>query len=144
MKLALHQLCLETSHPIQVIDITAQVRGLVDESGIRDGLLTVISNHTTAFVSLNESEARLQEDMVEFLTRFAPKGAAYRHDLEPVDDRPNAHAHLAGLFMSASQSIPLSGGKLVLGAWQAILFVEMDGPREARTVNVHVLGEGHE
>jgi len=140
MKAVLRELRLKTSAPIQVIDMTSQARGLVEQSGIRDGLLTVISNHTTAFISLNESEARLHEDMVEFLARFAPKGAAYRHDLEPVDDRPNAHAHLAGLFMNSSESIPVDGAKLVPGAWQGILFVELDGPREARSVYVHILG----
>jgi secondary thiamine-phosphate synthase enzyme len=141
MKFVLRELRLKTSAPLQVIDVTAEARGLLEESGIRDGLFTVISNHTTAFISLNESEARLHEDMVEFLARLAPKGAAYRHDLEPVDDRPNAHAHLAGLLMNSSESIPVSGGKLVFGAWQAILFVELDGPRQSRAVHMHVLGE---
>lgn len=142
MEAGFHLLRLRTSDPIQVIDITPQVRALVEESGVGDGLLTVISSHTTAFVNLNESEARLGEDMVEFLSRFAPKGAGYRHDVQPVDDRPNAHAHLAGLFMNASASIPIRAGRLLLGGWQSILFVELDGPREAREVQVQILGEG--
>jgi secondary thiamine-phosphate synthase enzyme len=137
----LSELRLATAAPIQLIDVTEQVRVLLEASGVRNGLLTVISGHTTAFVAINELEPHLQADMVDFLTRIAPPGADYGHDRAPVDDRPNAHAHLAGLFMNASESIPIVDGRLVLGAWQSILFVELDGPREARSVNVHILGE---
>ncbi len=141
MKFFLSKLHLVTTEPIQVLDITAQVIGLLEQSGVRNGLLTLISNHTTAFVNLNELESNLQRDMVEFLRRVAPAGGNYRHDEDPVDDRPNAHAHLAGLFMNATESIPVTDGRLLLGGWQSILFVDLDGPREARTVHVHILGE---
>ena len=142
MQIALREIRIGTHAPIQVIDISAQVRALLDESGVKEGLLTLISSHTTAFVSLNESEPRLHEDMVDFLTRLAPREAGYRHDVSPVDDRHNAHSHLLGLFMTASQSIPIVRGELLLGGWQAILFIELDGPRACRTVQVQILGAG--
>lgn len=141
MKPFLESIRLETKDPIEVIDITERVKALLGRSGCRNGLLTLISGHTTAFVNLNESEAELQRDMVDFLRRIAPGGAGYRHDVAPVDDRPNAHAHLAGLFMTGSQSIPVVDGELLLGGWQSILFVELDGPRGSREVRCHILGE---
>jgi secondary thiamine-phosphate synthase enzyme len=104
-------------------------------------LVTLISNHTTAYVTLNESESNLQRDMTDLLAKVAPPNAGYGHDLDPVDGRANAHAHLVGLFMNASETIPLIDGRLLLGTWQSILFVELDGPREERSVHVHVLGE---
>lgn len=141
MKFLLSQISLATKEPVQVVDITENVRALLDESGISRGLVTLISNHTTAFICVNEREIELQRDMVEFLTRVAPRGAGYRHDVHPVDDRQNAHAHLAGLFMNASEGIPVTDGRLLLGDWQSILFIELDGPREVRSVHVQILGE---
>jgi len=141
MKFSLSEISLATTERIQVVDITEKVRKLLDESGISQGLLTLISNHTTAFVGVNEREIELQRDMVEFLSKVAPRGAGYRHDVHPVDDRQNAHAHLAGLFMNASESIPVTDGRLLLGHWQSILFFELDGPREARIIHAQILGE---
>ncbi|MFZ1539490.1 MAG: secondary thiamine-phosphate synthase enzyme YjbQ [Chromatiaceae bacterium] len=142
MKSVLKEVRLATNEPIQVIDITSQVKDLLVLSKVRNGLLTLISSHTTAFVSLNECESGLQQDMVDYLDRVAPGGAGYRHDVNPVDGRQNAHAHLAGLFLSPSVSIPVVSGGLLLGDWQSILFIELDGPREMRTVHVHIFGLG--
>jgi secondary thiamine-phosphate synthase enzyme len=122
------------------MDITTQVKQLLAGSGVSNGQLTLISSHTTAFVSLNEFEPGLQQDMVEYLDRVAPPGAGYRHDVNPVDGRLNAHSHLAGLFLNPSLSIPIVKGKLLLGGWQSILFIELDGPRETRSVHVQILG----
>ncbi len=122
------------------MDITTQVKQLLAGSGVSNGQLTLISSHTTAFVSLNEFEPGLQQDMVEYLDRVAPPGAGYRHDVNPVDGRLNAHSHLAGLFLNPSLSIPIVKGKLLLGGWQSILFIELDGPRETRSLHVQILG----
>lgn len=140
MKTILTEIRLETTEPIQIIDISHQVKELLFRSQVGEGLLTLISSHTTAFVSLNECEPGLQQDMVDFLVRVAPRGASYRHDVNPVDGRQNAHSHLAGLFLSPSVSIPVVGGGLLMGDWQSILFIELDGPRAMRSVHVHIIG----
>ncbi|MGB4335511.1 MAG: secondary thiamine-phosphate synthase enzyme YjbQ [Chromatiaceae bacterium] len=140
MKIVLQEVRLGTTEPIQVMDITTQVKQLLAGSGVSNGQLTLISSHTTAFVSLNEFEPGLQQDMVEYLDRVAPPGAGYRHDVNPVDGRLNAHSHLAGLFLNPSLSIPIVKGKLLLGGWQSILFIELDGPRETRSLHVQILG----
>ncbi len=141
MKLLRHQLQLATTDPIQVIDITQEVRAWISESGIRDGLLTLMSLHTTARLNLNERELKLQQDMVTFLKRLVPRDGDYLHNLAPVDGRDNAHSHLLGLFMNASETIPVAGGALVMGGWQSIFFIELDGPRECREVQLQLLGE---
>jgi len=123
------------------VDITEAVRRWVESQGIRDGVVTVTSPHTTARIVVNEKDAALQRDMLRHLQWFAPADAAYEHNQHTVDGRDNAHAHLAALFMPASESLLLADGKLQLGTWQALFFVELDGPRERREVHVQVLGE---
>jgi secondary thiamine-phosphate synthase enzyme len=141
MKIFREKLQFTTAEPIQVIDITAQVRDWAKSAGIREGLLTLISPHTTARVNLNESEAQLHRDMVTFLKRLVPRDGDYLHNLAPVDDRDNAHAHLLGLFMNASETIPVADGELLLGGWQSIFFIELDGPRARREVQLQIMGE---
>ena len=109
MRIVRHRLVLATTAPIQVIDITERVQSLLETFGVRDGLLTLISPHTTARINLNEREEMLQRDMVAFLETLAPKDLDYLHNRNPVDDRPNAHAHLLGLSMNATETIPIAG-----------------------------------
>jgi secondary thiamine-phosphate synthase enzyme len=141
MKILREKLQLTTTEPLQVIDITAEIRDWARGTGIREGLLTLISPHTTARVNLNEREAQLHRDMVTFLKRLVPRDGDYLHNLAPVDDRDNAHAHLLGLFMNASETIPVANGELLMGGWQSIFFIELDGPRERREVQLQILGE---
>jgi len=135
----LHRLHLNTTRPIEFIDLTESVREWVRTTGVRSGLLTVLSPHTTARITLNEREPALQRDMVHFLEQLAPSDRAYGHNQAPVDDRLNAHAHLLGLFLNASESIPVVEGELVLGGWQSLFLLELDGPRTGREVVLHLL-----
>jgi secondary thiamine-phosphate synthase enzyme len=140
LKVLRYRIELATVEPIEIVDITGKVREQVASSGIRDGLLTLISPHTTARVNLNEREPQLQRDMVTQLKRFVPRDGDWLHNLAPVDDRDNAHAHLLGLFMNSSETVPVAGGELVLGSWQSIFFIELDGPRERRGVELQIFG----
>ena len=142
MRFHCESLTLPTISPIQIIDVTDKVRDLLSANPVRNGHLILTSSHTTAFVALNERETMLQQDMLDFLSRVAPPGAGYRHDREPVDGRPNAHSHLIGLFMNASEIIPIADGELLLGGWQSIFFIELDGPREERKLRIQIAGEG--
>ena len=140
MHVTYDQIELATGSPLEVIDITAQVRERLAASGLRDGVVTLLSRHTTARVNLNEREVQLQRDMVTFLERLVPKDGDYLHNLAPVDDRDNAHSHLLGLFINASEMIPVRGGELMLGEWQSVFFIELDGPRPNRQVLLQYLG----
>jgi secondary thiamine-phosphate synthase enzyme len=140
MKIIHQQITLETAAPIAVIDITAQVRELCRATCMRDGLVTLISPHTTAHINLNEHEPALQQDMLDFLSRFVPRAGDYRHNRHPVDGRDNAHSHLMGLFMNATETIPIVNGDLMLGGWQSIFFIELDGPRVQRRVLLQFIG----
>jgi secondary thiamine-phosphate synthase enzyme len=131
---------LRTEKPIEIIDITREAEDAVAASGLQDGLLTLVSRHTTACLNINEREELLLEDIETFLKRLAPRDGNYLHNLQPVDGRDNAHSHLLGLFMNTTETIPFSEGKLMLGRWQSIFFVELDGPRPERTVLMQATG----
>lgn len=132
---------LRTAAPIEIIDITALVQTRFQGHGIVHGQVTLFSPHTTAFVCLNEKEPMLQRDMLDFLHGLVPADSDFRHNREPVDGRLNAHSHLLGLLMTASQTIPVADGRLLLGGWQSIFFIELDGPRDERRLLMQVSGE---
>jgi secondary thiamine-phosphate synthase enzyme len=130
-----------TTRPIDIVDITEEVRSALEASGLRQGTVTVLSRHTTACININEREPHLVQDMITFLKRLVPRDGDYLHNLEPVDGRDNAHAHLLGLFMNSTESIPFAEGRMLLGEWQSIFLVELDGPRDNRQVFVQIQGE---
>lgn len=131
----------KTTRPIEVIDITAEVRAALQATGLKEGTVTLLSRHTTACININEKEERLQQDMATFLKRFIPKDGEWLHNLETIDGRDNAHSHLLGMLMNSSETIPFSEGRLMLGEWQSVFFIELDGPRPRREVLVHIQGE---
>ena len=141
MKILRTRIEFETVEPIQILDMTGQVRDWLKTTGVREGLLMVTSPHTTARVNVNEREAQLQKDMVTYLKRLVPCDGDWLHNLATVDGRDNAHSHILGLFMNSSESIPVAGGKMILGGWQSIFFVELDGPRERRALELQIMGE---
>lgn len=139
MEHSINRITLKTRRPVEIIDITGRVREVLRGSGVRDGVLNVITQHTTAAVMISEKEEGLQKDMLEFLKQIAPPGADYTHNRTNVDGRENTHSHLLAMFMNPSLTIPVDGGELALGGWQSIFFVELDGPRDERTVVVQAV-----
>lgn len=127
---------VETRERTEVVDVTGLVEGAVRTSGVHEGVAVVQTPHTTTAVVINEREGRLMQDLLDWAARMAPDGAGYRHD----GTDGNAHAHLRGIMMGASVSVPVTEGRLALGTWQSVLFVELDGPR-SRRLNVQVLGD---
>ena len=140
MQIITHTVKRRTTKPIQIIDITAEVSAALLYSGLERGQITLISRHTTAFININEKEDQLLEDMETYLKRLVPKDGNYLHNLNPIDGRHNAHSHLLGLFMNSSETIPFAEGKMLLGEWQSIFFIELDGPREERSILLQISG----
>ena len=135
-----------TAEGVSFFDVTEEVAGVVARSGIRDGLVSVQSLHTTAAVVVNEAEPLLLQDLAAVLERLAPRHLAYRHDdfevrtvnLQP-DEPANGHAHAKALFLRASETVAVEDGRPRLGRWQRVFLVELDRPR-ARSLSVTVLG----
>lgn len=141
-------LFLDTSKAPEFIDITDEVQAVIAESGVRFGQVTVTSCHTTAAIRVNENEPLLLEDMARLLHTIAPHDGSYDHNdfsrrtvnLEE-EECANGHAHCQHLFLSTSETLPVLEGKIPLGQWQRIFFIELDRPRQRRVL-VNVLGLG--
>ncbi len=122
---------VSTSKTIEVLDITEKVFSAIEGLEGKAGLIHV--PHTTAAVMVNEFEPNIKQDFETLYSVMVPD-LDYKH--EHVDK--NARAHLSASLIGNSATFPLEGGKPVLGTWQRIIFVELDGPRQ-RDVYVQVL-----
>jgi len=136
---------VDSAEKIEFLDVTDKIHEAVKESRIRNGVITVFTQHTTTAIRINENEDGLMKDIKCFLEKQVPMDCRYEHDeLErrdvPEDEQINAHSHLKSLLMSTSESIPLSGSEPMLGKWQSVFFVELDGPRKRKLI-VQVIGE---
>lgn len=135
---SLRRISVPTSKAPQFVDITGEVQREVDASGVQEGVVLVRSRHTTAGITCMEGDSSIHEDCVELLREQLPLNRRYRHSYEGAE---NATAHL-GVMMDFGDSTwaPVRGGRLDLGTWQRLLFVELCEPRQ-RTVDVAILGE---
>jgi secondary thiamine-phosphate synthase enzyme len=125
-----HTLQFRTRQKYEVVDLTSRVAAVVAKAGLAEGLCTVFVRHATAAIVINENvDAGFRRDIVAALDKLFPEGI-WEHD--KVDD--NGAAHLKAAFLGPSESIPVQGGRLLLGTWQGIALVECDGPREREVV----------
>ncbi len=121
-------------------DLTAKVQAVVARSGARTGLCTVFVQHTSASLVIQENaDPSVLRDLEKWLAGLAPESrTAYEHDAEGPGDMPG---HLRSAVTRTSESIPVTGGKLALGTWQALYLVEHRASPHQRRVVVHVSGE---
>ncbi|MFW5870032.1 MAG: secondary thiamine-phosphate synthase enzyme YjbQ [Candidatus Sumerlaeota bacterium] len=125
---------IETRSRCELLDITAEVRRCVEESGVSNGICTVYCPHTTGAITINENaDPDVRRDLVMGLGRLAPEDWPWRHS------EGNSDAHLKSSLVGASERIIIDEGELVLGTWQGIYFCEFDGPRR-RKVYIQVIG----
>ena len=134
-------LTVPTEERVELIDVTDRLAALVRASGIRDGIVSLWSMHTTFAVFMNESQKALHADIKRLLETMVARDADWMHnDPDHSDcDRFNADAHLRAMLLGHSLTLHVSGGELVLGQWQRVLVAELDGPR-ARTLRVQMMG----
>ena len=142
MKTKLETLALKTEEKQQLINITADLREVVERAGFKDGFVGLFSQHTTAALMVSEFQTALLDDIAGFLVRVVEEDRPYRHNSPEFSDcnRRNAASHLRSMLFNNSVVLPVSGGELVLGQFQSVILAEMDGPRE-RTLKVQFLGE---
>jgi secondary thiamine-phosphate synthase enzyme len=120
-------------------EFTDQVRVFVAGSGIREGLLTLFCRHTSASLVIQENAApAARRDLEAYFERIAPEDGPYEHDDEGPDDMP---AHLRSALTQTQLSIPIQGGKLLLGTWQGIFLFEHRRNTPERQIALHLIGE---
>ena len=125
-----HVLHISTTELKQVVDLTDLVQAVIRQAKLREGLCSVFVTHTTAAVSTGEIGEGTEQDFLQIVEQMIPR-IQFRHAHDPS----HAWSHMASSILGPSLTIPVSAGKLVLGTWQSVMLVELDGPRER---DVHV------
>jgi secondary thiamine-phosphate synthase enzyme len=124
------ELQVQTTQAREMIDITGEVAAIVRGSEVAEGLCNVYVAHATAAIVVNENDdPNVCVDTLDALDKLVPAGV-WRHDR--VDG--NAASHIQAAMLGPSETIPFLDGGLVLGRWQAIMLVELDGPRDRRVI----------
>jgi len=123
---------VRTSEREQILIVTREVDAALASLGATEGICTLVVPHTTCAISVNENaDPDVPRDLVKALRAMIPN-VRFEHG------EGNSDAHLLSMMIGASLSWPYRNGKLVLGTWQGVYFVELDGPRE-RKVSVYVV-----
>ena len=125
---------LNTNKKFQIIDITSKINEL---TAIEEGIVNIFSKHSTSAIVVNENEKGLLEDFEFMLENLIDDEYSWQHDR--IDN--NATSHLKSFLLSSSETLPVKNSKLDLGTWQSVFFVELDGPRSSRTVNLTFIGK---
>ena len=129
---------LDTKGEMDIVDITHEVQKIVDESGIEDGIACIFCPGSTGAITTIEYEDGLLYDLPNALERIAPKNAYYKHEERWHDG--NGHSHVRASLIGPSLTVPIENGKLLLGTWQQIVFVECDIRPRRRKLIVHIVG----
>ncbi len=133
------QISFTTSGAGDIIDITSDVRQIVDHSGMSSGTVTVFAPGATAGITTLEYEPGLLKDFPELMDRLVPPNLRYGHDETWHDG--NGFSHLRSALVGPSLTVPFVAGKLTLGTWQQIVFLEFDNRARHRQVVLQVMGE---
>jgi secondary thiamine-phosphate synthase enzyme len=125
---------IQTTSRTELVDITDRVCAVIKESCTENGICVISTRHTTSGIIINENEAGVRSDILDMLETLVPENKSYAHN--QLDN--NADAHLRAVLVGGSEIIPIEDGRPVLGTWQSVFFVELDGPR-TRYVDVKIL-----
>ena len=139
MSVVTKQISLQTTGETDMIDITDQVVEALDAAGLRNGVVTIFISGATAAITTIEYEPGLLKDFPDMLERIAPKTIEYEHGRKWHDE--NGHSHVRASLLGPSLTIPFSNGKLFLGTWQQIVFVELDVHQRSRNLVLQIVGE---
>ncbi|HJR61475.1 MAG TPA: secondary thiamine-phosphate synthase enzyme YjbQ [Vicinamibacterales bacterium] len=132
---------IQTRERVELVDLTGPLAAFVAGAGVREGVLSVWSLHTTCAVFINEAQRALHADIKRVLEQIIDRDTDWMHN-DPAEsdcDRRNADAHLRAMLLGHSLTLQVSGGEIVLGQWQRVLAAELDGPR-ARTLRLQIMG----
>ena len=122
-----------------VIDITAQVAASVEKSGIRNGIVCIANPGSTAGITTVEFEPGAVADLQAALEKLAPQNAGYRHN--DTWDNGNGFAHLRSALVGAARAFPVRDGRVVLGTWQQVVFLDFGNRPRRRKLVVNVVGD---
>ena len=124
---------IKTSHLKQVVNLTERLEAVIQQAHLQEGVCAVFVTHTTAGITTGEIGEGTEQDFLQIVEEMIPR-IQFRHAHDPS----HAWSHMASSILGPSLAIPVSGGKLVLGTWQSVMLVELDGPRD-RDVHISLI-----
>jgi len=133
------QLSIHTRGEGDILDITSAVAEAVVETKLKNGIVTVFVPGSTGALTTIEYEPGLLKDFPNMLERIAPKNLAYEHEKRWHDG--NGHSHVRASLIGPGLTVPFSNGRLTLGTWQQIIFMELDVRSRARNLILQIMGE---
>jgi secondary thiamine-phosphate synthase enzyme len=139
MKVVTKRIDLKTKGEMDIIDITNEVASAVRAEGVRNGIVTVFVPGSTGGVTTIEYEPGLLKDFPAMLERIAPRSIVYGHEKRWHDG--NGHSHVRASLLGPSITIPFEVGRLTLGTWQQLVFVEFDIRSRTRELVIQIMGE---
>ena len=134
---------IDSNSNFQIIDITRDIVAILnelnkdDETQMNNGIVNIFTKHSTSAITVNENEKGLLSDFEKVLKDVVKEKDNYKHDF--IDN--NAASHIRAFLLGSSETIPIVDGRLDLGTWQSIFFIELDGPRRSRIVDLTFIGE---
>ncbi len=137
MKIYNEHITLQSTQTRQVFNITSQIKAAMEKSTFRDGIILVSSLHSNSAVIVNDDEPGLLEDLDAWLNQLVPARDDFKHKGR---FESNASVHFQSLLLHHQAIVAFTDGRLDLGPWQSVLFVELDGLRPKRIL-VKVMGE---
>jgi len=133
------QLSIHTKGEGDIVDVTGAVAEAVVETKLKNGIVTVFVPGSTGALTTIEYEPGLLKDFPNLLERIAPKNLVYEHEKRWHDG--NGHSHVRASLIGPSLTVPFANGRLTLGTWQQIIFVELDVRSRARNLILQIMGE---
>ncbi|MEW5938759.1 MAG: secondary thiamine-phosphate synthase enzyme YjbQ [Chloroflexota bacterium] len=130
---------LTTRGNADVQDITPQVSAAISESGLKNGIVTIFCPSSTSAVTTLEFEGGCVSDLRRLFEEILPSNREYAHNARWGDG--NGHSHTRAALLGPSLTVPFVEGRLTLGAWQQIIYVDFDNRPRGRELVVQVMGE---
>lgn len=139
MRIKTYNISFSTKGDIDIKNITNEIKSVVRESNISDGMVYIFVPGATGALATMEYEPGLIEDTKNMFRRIVSDKENYKHDAN--HPQGNAPSHLRSTLLGPSLTVPISEGKLILGTWQEVVFVDFDNRPRNRKVVVKILGE---
>ena len=139
MKTISGQLQIETKGYSDIIDITSEVEEALKESKLRAGIISIICSGSTGALTTCEYESGLIEDLKRFFEKVIPENEAYHHNERWGDG--NGFSHVRASLIGPSLTVPFNKGRLILGTWQQIIFIDFDNRPRDRKIHLQIMGE---
>ena len=123
----------------EVLDITDSCNQKLAESGLKNGIATVFTKHTTAAITIIELEKGMIQDLKDHWAKLLPANATYQHNV--LNNDTNGHSHVSASIIGPSLVVPFESGKLMLGQWQKIVMIDFDSKARTRDLVLQIIGE---